>query len=227
VDNLSVRRVRQSSLGERVAHELRVLVVTGELRSGTHLVEGVLAERFDVSRGPVRDALRELEAEGLVESRRRGLFVKGLTGQDIDELYSLRAAMETLALSLAMERAGSADWAPAERCVQRMTEAAERSDVREFAAADLEFHSCFYELSGHRRLASVWEQYRPTFQVVLDVTNSQDADLRRPAEDHARLLACARSGDTERAAETLRAHLKGAQERLRSALGPGPDPADG
>ncbi|WP_238545273.1 MULTISPECIES: GntR family transcriptional regulator [Streptomyces] len=61
MENLAIKR--EDCLGERVAHELRVQVISGRLRSGTHLVEGQLAERFDVSRGPVRDALRRLEAE--------------------------------------------------------------------------------------------------------------------------------------------------------------------
>ncbi|MFF7347235.1 GntR family transcriptional regulator [Streptomyces antimycoticus] len=215
---MPITSLQQQSLGDLVAHELRVLIVSGRLRPGTHLVEGALAEQYDVSRGPVRDALRRLEAEGLVEARRRGVFVTGLTEEDVDELYTLRESLETLALTLAIGRAGPGGWEPAERFVRDMRDAADRAAGGDFALADLEFHSQFYVLSGHRRLLAVWEQYRPTFGVMLDVTNTQDVDLRPSAEAHADLLATARAGDVEHAATTLREHLLGAGNRLRSAL---------
>lgn len=208
----------QPSLGDRVAHELRVRIIGGELRRGTRLVEDTLAEQFDVSRGPIRDAFRRLEAEGLLESKRRGVFVTGLTEDDVDELYTLRESLEALALSLAVQRAAAADWDEAGRLLDDMTDAADRGDPRDFARADLEFHAQFYRLSGHRRLRAVWEQYRPTFSVVLDVTNAQDLDLHPAAEAHAELLRLARRGNTEEAVTNLRAHLLGARNRLRSAL---------
>lgn len=213
-----VSPLRQESLGDRVAHELRVLVISGGLKPGTHLVEGRLAEQFDVSRGPVRDALRSLEAEGLVESRRRGVFVKGLSAQDVEELYSLRESLESLALRLAMERAGDADWNTAARHLAAMRAAARNGEPNEFARADLEFHAQFYELSGHWRLRTVWEQYRPTFSVMLGVTNAQDRDLRPSAEAHADLLAAIRAGDRERTGTLLAEHLLGSCDRLRGAL---------
>ncbi|MGP3941119.1 GntR family transcriptional regulator [Streptomyces sp. 6N106] len=215
---MPITSLQQQSLGDLVAHELRVLIVSGRLRPGTHLVEGVLAEQYDVSRGPVRDALRQLEAEGLVEARRRGVFVTGLTEDDVDELYTLRESLETLALTLAIGRAGPGDWEPAERFVRDMRDAADRAAAGDFALADLEFHSQFYVLSGHRRLLAVWEQYRPTFGVILDVTNAQDVDLRPSVEAHADLLATVRAGDAGHAATALREHLLGAGNRLRAAL---------
>lgn len=211
-----VMSIQQEPLGERVAHELRVLVVNGQLEPGTHLVEGVLAERFDVSRGPVRDALRLLEAEGLLESRRRGMFVKGLGAADVDELYSLRESLESLALRLAMAK--QRDWTVARQRVAEMRAAAARADAHEFARADLDFHTEFYVQSGHRRLTAVWEQYRPTFGVMLDITNAQDRDLGPSAQAHADLLEVAAGGDPEVAVTVLAEHLRGSCDRLRNAL---------
>jgi GntR family transcriptional regulator of gluconate operon len=197
---------------------LRVHIIGGDLRPGTHLVEDALAEQFEVSRGPIRDALRQLEAEGLLVSQRRGVSVIGLTEDDVDELYTLRQSLETLALSIAMQRVGPEDWSKAQSCIEAMTAAADRRDPHEFAYHDLEFHSEFYRLSGHRRLVAVWEQYRPTFSVILDITNTQDVDLHPAAQAHSALLRAARSGQTELAVNTLEEHLRGARDRLRSAL---------
>src|SRR5437764_11130394 len=90
--------VHKAALGTQLVEQLRALVLSDELVPGTHLVEGRLAEDFGVSRGPVRDALRQLEVEGLVETRKRGVFVRGLSDDDLRELYSLRGALEGLAI---------------------------------------------------------------------------------------------------------------------------------
>jgi GntR family transcriptional regulator of gluconate operon len=226
-----------------VAEELRVQIITGQLEPGTHLVEGALAESFDVSRGPVRDALRQLELEGLVASRRgRGgnragragrVVVTGLSGSDVDELYSLRETLESMAVRLAASLHGgnsqhggngqatdddSAGWKLAAECVTGMRQCADDRDAVRFAELDMVFHGQFYRLSGHRRLASVWDQYCPVFAVMLSVTTAQDRDLHPSAEAHAELLAAARDGDAETAVSLLAEHLLGSRNRLRDAL---------
>jgi GntR family transcriptional regulator of gluconate operon len=212
--------LRNQGLGEQLAHELRVQIIKGELPPGTHLVEDMLAETFDVSRGPVRDALRQLELEGLVESRRGrrgGVLVKGMTPEDVTELYSLREALESLAVRLSS--AAEADWRPATEAVEGLRQAADDADALAFARYDMEFHTQLYTQSGNHRLASVWEQYRPTFAVMLSVTTAQDRDLHPSAEAHAELLDAVRRGDAAKAQTLLAAHLLGSSTRLRAALG--------
>ena len=214
-----ISRVEQvAALGQRVAHELRRLLISGQLSAGTRLVEDQLATQFGVSRGPIRDAFRQLTTEGLLESRRPGVFVKGVTERDVDELYSLREALESLALRLAMETATSADWQRLTSAIEAMRDAADRRSAADFAKADLEYHSHFYRLSRHSRLTDVWEHYRPTFAVMLDITTAQDSDLHPSAEAHAELLTVAMQGDPEAAVTNLAEHLLGARNRLRSAL---------
>jgi GntR family transcriptional regulator, gluconate operon transcriptional repressor len=216
--------LRNQALGDQLAHELRVQIITGKLQPGTHLVEDSLAEVFDVSRGPVRDALRQLELEGLVESRRGrsrrgGVVVTGMTGEDMTELYSLREALESLAVRLSIQRGEAADWTRARQAVDGMLKAADSEDALLFARFDMDFHTQLYTQSGNRRLASVWEQYRPTFTVMLNVTTAQDRDLHPSAESHAELLGVVVRGDTDGAVALLSAHLLGSMTRLRSALG--------
>lgn len=212
---IPARPVEQGLLGGQVGDDLRRLIIGGQLEPGTHLVEGALAERFDVSRGPVRDALRQLEAEGLVESRRRGVFVKGFTRDDLAELYSLREAIESLALSLAIGREDT-DWSAAEAAVIRMTEAAQGRDLEELAMADLDFHTELYKLSGHSRVWKIWEQFRPTMKAVFSVGNSPDRDLVGLARTHERILEEARRGNAAQAQELLTRHNRdGLEQRMR------------
>ena len=179
------------ALGVHVTERLRREIVSGELAAGTHLVEGKLSELFGVSRGPIRDSLRRLEAEGLVESRRRGVYVLGLSLRDIDELYSLRTMLERESLQLAMRR-----------------------------DADLDFHTAFYAVAGHRRLGDVWGQYKPTFSAMLSVTNAQDArDLHPTLSDHGRLFEALVAPDESAVMAQLAEHIEGSRRRMRRAHG--------
>ena len=100
---------RPLGMGEQISHRLRVDIISGAIGNGTHLAEDSLAARFDVSRGPVRDALRQLESEGLVENRRKRLYVSFRGLPDIEELYSLRENLESMALRLAGELSEAAE----------------------------------------------------------------------------------------------------------------------
>src|SRR5699024_9450223 len=185
-------------LGQQVVDQLRRLIITRQLPTGTHLVEAQLSANFAVSRGPIRDALRQLETEGLVESRRRGSFVIGLDAQDLAELYELRQLIEGEAARLCM-RPPRERLTEAEDALARMKVAAATSDPASFAEADLDFHSAFYAHAGNRRLASVWQQYRPTFADMLAITNTVDRDLGPVYQDHVELLDVVTQGEEEQA----------------------------
>nr|WP_242519470.1 GntR family transcriptional regulator [Microbacterium esteraromaticum] len=206
-------------MGAQVANVLRQRIVRGDLAPGERITEEALAEEFDVSRGPIRDALTQLSFEKLVRIQRpRGVFVVGLTRDDVDQLYSLRAALEQLALSRAIRVEDDARWQTMARAVRRMTEAAETSDHTAFAAADLDFHSQIYALADHPRLEGAWRQYLPTFSALLDVTINHDSDLHDSAVDHVALFDVMRSGDAAKAADVLTAHLDGARDRMLSEI---------
>lgn len=209
---------RGASLGTQVADIIRRRIVRGELTQGDRLTEEAVAEEFGVSRGPVRDAVSQLAYEGLVEMRRpRGIYIRGLTMDDIDQLYSLRAALEQLAVRRAMA-AGEGEWGPALEQVERMAAAADSGDHLAFYRADVAFHSLFYELAQHPRLLATWRQYEPTFSALLDVTINHDEDLHESADAHRLLYDVIRSGDRARVAQVLEEHLDHAEARMRAEL---------
>lgn len=212
---MSLNRV--AALGDQLAAVLRAKIISGQLVPGTHLVEDALASDHDVSRGPVRDAFKVLLAEGLVDNRRRGFFVRGFTADDIEELYALREAVEQLACRLTIT-AAPMDWSRAERELAAMNDAADRGDWHTFASHDLAFHTEFYRMAGYPRLARLWQQYLPTFAVLLDITNARDLDLHPSADDHRLLLTLAQTGQSTEFAATLSAHLAGSKERMRAAI---------
>ncbi|MFS0894488.1 GntR family transcriptional regulator [Microbacterium sp. 179-I 3D3 NHS] len=210
---------RGESLGAQVARVLRQRIVRGDLPRGTRITEEALAEEFSVSRGPVRDALTQLSYEKLVEVQRpRGVYITGLTRDDVDQLYSLRGALEQLALARAMRVVDDSRWSAMAAAVDRMGEAADAGDHAAFVTADLEFHSEIYALADHPRLHGAWDQYLPTFAALLEVTINHDEDLHESASDHARLMQVMRGGDPADAADVLAAHLDGARDRMLSEI---------
>lgn len=211
--DIDVTLMHHEMLGEQIASILRRKIAGGEFARGTHLVEGALSEQFDVSRGPVRDALRSLAADGLVEYRRRGAFVVGLDQNDIDEIYSLRELLESFAVSMVIEQ-DDPDLALAVSAIETMREAAETQDAASFADADLLFHRSLYAAARHRRVYAMWCSLEPTLKALLEIGTAQDQDLRPSAESHAQIVEAVMRGDNEAAQLELASHLIGARERV-------------
>lgn len=205
-------------LGAQVVSQLRHAIVASEIPPGTHLVESQVSASFGVSRGPIRDAFRQLEAEGLVESRRRGVFAVGLRASDVEELYELRELLEVKAIELAYGKSDDADWEPVLQSLEAMKDRAQAKDSLGFARSDLSFHSAFYTVGGTKRLESMWKQYEPTFSVMLQLTNAEERDLEPIYQDHLDLYTTLRAGELQKAVDMLRLHLQGSRDRLTKAF---------
>lgn len=209
--------VRAQALGTLVAKRLRDRIVRGSYPTGMHLAEDTLAEEFGVSRGPVRDALRRLEDEGLVESRRRKIFTLELSAEDISDHYALREAVETLAVRLAIERSTPEQWERGRALVERMRSAARAGDHDAFARTDTAFHANTFRLARHRRLEAVWKQSEPILAALLEFTVQVDADLDASADDHSTLLDLMSSGNVDLAVAEAAAHIRRSCDRMVSS----------
>ncbi|WP_430591540.1 GntR family transcriptional regulator [Humidisolicoccus flavus] len=203
-------------MGDQIAHRMRMDIITGVIVDGSHLAEDSIAGQFDVSRGPVRDALRQLESEGLVESRRKRFYARSLGMSDADELYELRESLETLAIRLAIAHAGAKDWDRVQAIVDDMRIAGESNDLERFANADMDFHTSFYRLSGNRRLLEAWKPYQRTFTILFEMSNT--ADIPSAVVDHQEFLDVIRSGDADAAVHRLHRHLILAKSHVRDVI---------
>ena len=200
---------------------LRRAIISGELPSGTHLVESMLSDRFQVSRAPIREALRDLESEGLVESRRRGVFVKSLTHEDVWELYDLRVMLERKAVELAVDRFDEDDLGALREQLETMTAAAAAGRRSDFVQADIRFHTAFFERVGHHRLLRVWQSFSETYQAILEITDTDNPDLESVVVDHRHILAAIERRDREEARRRSEASLRRGQSEFEQRLGAG------
>ncbi|WP_291796042.1 GntR family transcriptional regulator [Brevibacterium sp.] len=207
---------RGSALGDQVADDLRRQIVTRQIEAGSTLVETRLAEIYQVSRGPVRDALRELATEGLVETSGRSVRVLGLTRDDIDELFRLRLAMEQMALTEAFGTRRPELLRLLRASITAMEAAVSAADPAAFTLADLTFHSAFGESSGLRRVQSVWNQYRGSISNLLLVANLDHLDLQPSLRKHQQLLVMIEDGNDSAALAELANHVDASRARVRN-----------
>lgn len=150
---------RARSLRSVVAEGVRDAIMAGEYPPGSPLGEVELAERFGVSRGPVREALIQLEREYLVRSYpNRGVFVATLTEHEFDERIKLRSVLEPLALAAARDRMTPEKLAQIENLLQRLSDVASTGDQAAYVACDYEFHLAIWEISGSTLLRDMLVQ---------------------------------------------------------------------
>src|SRR5882724_5872378 len=150
----SSRRAR--NLRGLLTDSVRESIMRGDYPPGSPLGEVELAQRFGVSRGPVREALIQLEREYLVRSfPNRGCFVTTLSEQEFDEIVRLRSVLEPIALQHARDRASSKDIADLQRRLRDLERLASKGDQRAYAGKDYDFDVVIWELSGQKLLTEL------------------------------------------------------------------------
>jgi DNA-binding GntR family transcriptional regulator len=193
------------TLGRQIRDGLVRRIVSGELEPGERLVETRLAEEYGTSQAPVREALRELEAIGMVETRpRRGTFVRHFIQQTLRESYVLRAALEEAATRLAMP-AGTLPFDALRTDVEAMRTAAARGDVRAVGTASVSFHRHVIDAAGNELLKHAWESLQIEARTAVTLL-AVDPDLPGVADEHQELLDVLASGDLEAACQLTRDH---------------------
>ena len=205
-------RVRKQATHELVAAVLREAITTGKLRGNQPLPQDEIAAQLDVSHIPVREALRQLQSEGLVTyQQNRGASVTALTPDEIREIYEIRAILETAAISQACRRLPAETLA---RAAQILDEAERTNDPAVWGSLDVEFHELIYALADRPRLH---ELIAGLLRRVDRYWLSHGLMLRHRAEferEHRALHEAVVQGDAVAAGSCLGRHLAGASDLL-------------
>ncbi|MDQ0948012.1 DNA-binding GntR family transcriptional regulator [Streptomyces phaeochromogenes] len=207
-DQGKVAPARRRGLADEVADRIREAIFSGAYAPGAQLREVELSAAMDVSRGPVREALRLLEREGLVHCAwHRGTTVTTLSADDVAELDSLRGALEELAVRQVIAHASDEDLAAIAKTAEVMEGAA---DVHEMVRRDIEFHDAVFAAAGHRRLADAWEAVRCQVHLFLltRITHSTEGYLTSVPAEHRELVVALRTRDTEASLALFAAHRR-------------------
>jgi DNA-binding GntR family transcriptional regulator len=213
--------VQRGNLAAQVFVRLRKAIVLGELKPGAALSEPALAGGLGVSRAPLREALIALEREGLIEFDERGRTrVCSLTEEDVAEIISMRAALETLAASLAAARWNQEYSKVVEENIRQQKSA---PTLAELTRLDADLHEYVVRAAGHRRLLASWLTLRPQLEWCLgQIHRLQDTLTVPPREEtvnaHRNLLAALAGGKPKVAADVMAAHIESWHEWLPTAF---------
>lgn len=210
--------IETRTLAEQIAERLREDILSGTVPGGRRLSQEALAEQFRVSRVPVRDALRQLRAEGLIEGDgRSGMTVAELSPLDLEELYDMRIALEPVVARLATPRMRSSDVAEMTRQLALMEAASEPSPA--WFEAHAAFHRALNDRAGRPRMCALVDQLRgqtERYVRVYQVIAGRTSELGR---EHDLIHEAVLDGDADRVGAVVAEHMELVRDRMLEHLG--------
>ena len=202
-------RIEQPSLVDLAAEKIRDLVLAGTLKPGERVREAWLSGQLGISRPPLREAIRVLIHQGLLERMpRRGISVVSLTETDIRDIYSLRSVLDRFALELSVPVKDSAMLEPLREAVAEMRATTASGEHAAYVQANRKFHLGLIRLGGNGRLTMTYEILMNQMQLLMSINLSREsaADREVGVRRHEELLAAIESGELTRALAALAAH---------------------
>jgi DNA-binding GntR family transcriptional regulator len=210
--DMRIDRLRTPTAGpasRQVYRTLRDAIVSTTLVPGQRISENELAERFAVSRTPVREALIRLRDERFVQIvPQLGTYVTRISAGALDDAQFIRESLECAAVRLAASRADGGDIAALRGIVRRQAEVSERGDHERFAVLDDEFHAALCELAGHSVAWEVAQRVKGHLNRVRRLSLPQPHYLDEMVAEHVQVLEALAAGDPDAAEATLRHHLR-------------------
>jgi len=206
---------------EQVTARLRQAIATGLLKPGERLNQAEIAERLGVSRMPIREALRQLDAEGLVTLQPyRGAIVSSLSSAELTEIYEMRIALEVLALRRNLPRMGDDVLTAMEALLHRMDD---EEDGAAWIAANVEFHDLLYGRDRPSLLIETIDNLRVKSDRFLRLFVTQRDRTAHAQEEHWAIYRACRRGDVDAAGRLLQGHLQSTVTSLAERLDADPD----
>ncbi len=211
---------RVHSLYEHIYQTLRGDITAGRIRPGERLVELALAERFGASQGPVREALRRLGQEGLLVTQpRRGTRVRELTLAEIDDIFEMRAELESLAARRFVARRTPESCAALVAAFDALEQVGLANDTTAVVDRDLELHAAICAGAGSPLLLSTWRSIITQWRGMRTIVASQNrSDVPGTVESHRSVVANLLNGEADEAATLVREHILLAGRELREFL---------
>ncbi|MBK7464897.1 MAG: GntR family transcriptional regulator [Betaproteobacteria bacterium] len=208
-------RIAPTALYQEVAERLRQRIFAHELTPGDWIDEQKLAEQYGISRTPLREALKVLAAEGLVDLKpRRGCYVTEISRQDIDDIFPLMAMLEGRCAFIAVQLAKPEDIRDLKAIHEKLELAAKESRIDAFFEANQEFHRRIQELTNNRWLLSVIQDLRKVLKLSRLHSLSLEGRLQQSLEEHRVIMAAFEAGDAEKAEKSMHDHLLYGREAL-------------
>ncbi|HEY8700182.1 MAG TPA: GntR family transcriptional regulator [Arthrobacter sp.] len=207
--------LEKKSLREQALSALRAAITSGELEPGRHLVETELSDMLRISRGTLREALRQLEQEGLLSAGPRGrLSVRHLDEKEIRDIYAVRAALESLAARTLCELPERQTVISSLKAAIGAMKAAEKESLQKRVELDLEFHRTLCRLTGNETLLHTWESLEGSIRMSIMFAGLEKGVKNMGVDRHHDIVAAIETGDGSLARKTIREHMDQAADNL-------------
>jgi DNA-binding GntR family transcriptional regulator len=191
------------TLREKILESIRDAIISGAITSGSRVSEPDLAERFGISRTPIREALRQLESEGyLTVIPRKGAVVSAFTQKDVEEFYAIKSILEGYAAKLACCRLSEKEIDRLQTINKRLSELCEQSDVKQFFKVHNDFHDLFIKAADNEKLREMINLLVTRFQRLRLMSISQPGRMAVSVTEHEKIITAFRERNCE-AAELL------------------------
>lgn len=192
--------------------QIKASILNGSRAPGYRLTESETADQMGVSRGPVREAFRRLEADGLIERRARyGAYVRGLTEREVSEIYSARALIEGHVATLAAQRASSEEVADLKAAMAKAQRKAQSDDYRATVIADFRLHRRIWEIADHGTFCRILEGLVEQLHVFMVAHAPLFSHLYESVKDHSEIVAAIENHDEEAARLSMARHVRQAE----------------
>jgi DNA-binding GntR family transcriptional regulator len=196
---------RHQTLREKILETIREAILKGTLRAGEKVAEPELAERFGISRTPIREAFRQLESEGyLTVIPRKGAVVTSLSERDVEEFYAIKSILEGYAARIAAERLSDRDLERLESINDRLEQLAREGDIKTYFRVHNEFHELFIRASGNEKLIELIGQLMMKFNRLRMASLSLPGRMEISVQEHRKILEAFAIHDGERADNLVR-----------------------
>ncbi len=189
-------------------------ILQGKWKNGDKLTEQSICDKYSVSRTPVREALRQLEMDGLVETiPNRGAFVIGFSKQDILDMYELRKAYEVLALKWAIERMTEEELEELQETFEFMEFYTQKNDIEKMLNINTKFHQLIYAASRNRMLQHVLSSYQIYIKHSKEGKDYPENYLTEVLEEHRKIFHACKNRDAEAGALAMNEHMEKTLQR--------------
>ncbi len=193
------------TLREKILENIRDAIISGSLKAGSRVSEPELAERYGISRTPIREAFRQLESEGyLTVIPRRGAVVSEFSEKDVEEFYAIKSILEGYAARRACEKLTDKELGRLQAINDRLSELAEHNDIKTFFKIHSDFHDTFIKAADNEKLRDLINSLVTRFQRLRLTSLSMPGRMRISVQEHEKIIEAFRSRDAESAEALVR-----------------------
>lgn len=211
--------LKHRSTGEQVASELRLAIISKEIAEGEKLSENKIAQQFEVSRSPVRDALKLLQQDGLISLERMGAIVTGLSNTNQTEIYDIRLMLESFVFERLQLENNIEVIKQLNKILKMMTVAVEFKDADEFTRLDLQFHESMITAINHQYIEMIWYNLTPVMECLILVSmrqrmQNEPEDFERVIHNHQVYIEAIETKDRNKMKEAFHLNFDDVDEQI-------------